>query len=220
MAAQADCFDAGALDTAQTLAAQASIAISNARQYLAELQQSELLRRRSDTLDKFSAANYSFTPTQSLEESLTLIARGIAESTPFRVVLVSLYEPETGLLRRVTGFGIAADTLAELVARKQPLASLRQLMKPEFKISRTYYIPADATPVLPTDIHYVYAGQYSETQAKQNAWDPDDFLLIPLEDSQGNPLGLISLDDPGQWPASRSGHDRFRWSCSLRRLLR
>ena len=27
-------------------------------------------------------------------------------------------------------------------------------------------------------------------------WDPDDFLLIPLEDAQGDPLGLISLDDP------------------------
>ncbi|HMA07262.1 MAG TPA: GAF domain-containing protein, partial [Ramlibacter sp.] len=28
------------------------------------------------------------------------------------------------------------------------------------------------------------------------AWNADDFLLIPLEDPQGNPLGLISLDDP------------------------
>src|SRR5512140_1823088 len=82
------------------------------------------------------------------------------------------------------------------MARTQLLASLQQLMKPEFKISHSYYIPADVTPVLPTDIHYVYAGQYSEAEAKQNAWDPDDFLLIPLEDGQGNPLGLISLDDP------------------------
>ena len=73
------------------------------------------------------------------------------------------------MLRRVTGVGIAPDTLAELVARKQPLASLQQLMKPEFKISRSYYIPANATPVLPADIHYVYAGQYSEAEAKQNA---------------------------------------------------
>ena len=194
--AQPDCFDAAALDTTQTLAAQASMALSNARQYHGQLQQSELLRRRAETLEKFSAANYSLTSGQSLEESLALIARGISQSTPFRVVLISLYESESGLLRRVTGFGIAPDTLAELVARKQPLASLRQLMKPEFRISRSYYIPADATPVLPTDIHYVYAGQYSEAQARQNAWNPDDFLLTPLEDAEGRPLGLISLDDP------------------------
>ena len=43
------------------------------------------------------------------------------------------YEPDTGLLRRVTGVGIAPETMAELMARKQPFASLSQLMKPEFK---------------------------------------------------------------------------------------
>ena len=29
-----------------------------------------------------------------------------------------------------------------------------------------------------------------------NAWDPDDFLIIPLEDDQGSPLGLMSFDAP------------------------
>jgi PAS domain S-box-containing protein len=193
---QPGCFDTNALETAQTLAAQASIALRNARQYHSEQQQSELLRRRADTLAKFSAAASVVNAVQPLEDALKSIALGISESTPFQVVLVSLYEPDSGLLRRVTGVGIPPETLAELVARKQPLASLRQLMKPEFRISRSYYIPADATPVLPTDIHYVYAGHYSETQTKQNAWNPDDFLLIPLEDTQGKPLGLISLDDP------------------------
>ncbi|HEX8992372.1 MAG TPA: GAF domain-containing protein [Anaerolineales bacterium] len=194
--AKPDCFDASALEMAQTLAAQAAIALNNARQYHSELQQAELLQRRAETLAKFSTAASSFNPDSTLDDSLTIIAQGIREATPFRVVLVSLYESETGLLRRVTGVGIAPETLAELIARKQPLASLQQLMKPEFRIGHSYYIPANATPVLPTDIHYVYAGQYSEAQAKQNAWDPDDFLLIPLDDTQGRPLGLISLDDP------------------------
>jgi len=48
---------------------------------------------------------------------------------------------------------------------------------------------------MPADVHYVYAGHYSETQASQNAWASDDFLFIPLEDPQSQPLGLISLDD-------------------------
>jgi PAS domain S-box-containing protein len=194
--AQADCFDTGSLDMVQALAAQASIALNSAWQHQGEMQQAELLKRRAETLEKFSAASVAMAPDQPLDASLQAIAQGIRESTPFRVVLVSLYEPDTGLLRRVTGVGIAPDTLAELIARKQPLSSLRQLTKPEFRISKTYYIPADATPVLPADIHYVYAGHYSDAQTKQNAWNADDFLLMPLEDQQGNPLGLISLDDP------------------------
>ncbi len=189
-------FDDAALETAQTLAVQASIALNNARQVHSERMQAELLRRRAETLEKFSSATYSLNFAQPLEESLAFIVQGISESTPFRVILISVYEPATGMLRRLTGVGIAPETLSELLARPQPLTSIQQLMKPQFKISRSYYIPADETPVLPADVHYVYAGHYSEAQAKQNAWDPDDFLLIPLEDPQGEPLGLISLDDP------------------------
>ena len=100
------------------------------------------------------------------------------------------------MLHRVTGVGIAPETMSELLSRKHPLTSLRQLMRSEFKIGHSYYIPADKTPALPSDVHYVYADHYSKAEVKQNAWDPDDFLLIPLEDPQGQPLGLISLDDP------------------------
>ena len=30
-----------------------------------------------------------------------------------------------------------------------------------------------------------------------NAWDPDDILLVPLESADGQMVGLVSLDDPG-----------------------
>ena len=100
------------------------------------------------------------------------------------------------MMRRVAGAGIAAESLAELQARKQPLSTLQQLLKPEFKISHSYYIPADHAPALPADIPFANAGPYSVTEATQRAWSPEDILLVPLEDSQGAPLGLISLDDP------------------------
>src|SRR5258706_3087252 len=35
-----------------------------------------------------------------------------------------------------------------------------------------------------------------KAKVSPNAWDYDDILSIPLEDNQGNPLGLISLDSP------------------------
>src|SRR5512142_2279309 len=106
-------FDAGDLETTKTLASQAAVALANARQVQEERRQAELLRRRSETLDKFSAASYALRSDRPSEEALTAIMQGIREATPFRVVLASVYEPETAMLRRVTGAGIEPDTLAE-----------------------------------------------------------------------------------------------------------
>jgi len=191
-----EAFGKGDLEVAQTLALQAGTALTNARRIQDEQRQAEWLHRRAATLEKFSTASYALNTEMPLEDALSLVAQGILDSTPFRIVLISVYEPDTGLLRRVAGAGIEPETLTELRARKQQLSSLQQLTQPQFRISHSYYVPADQTPVLPADIHYVYAAQYSETEVKHNAWHPDDFLLLPLDDPQGNPLGVISLDDP------------------------
>ncbi len=185
-------------DAIQTLAIQTAIALGNALQYQGERQRAELLRRRAETLVKLTDVSYDLAFDQPLDQALQSVARGIRDSTPFHVVLVSLYESETGLLKRVTAVGIPQETLHDLMARKQPYAALQQLMRPEFKISRSYFIPADETPVMPAEIHYIYVpeGEAGSQISQQNAWNPDDFLLIPLEDSDGKPLGLISLDNP------------------------
>ena len=190
-------FAQDTVEIIQALAAQASVALSNAQRYQSERQRAELLRRRAETLVRLTDVSYTLGSDQSLEQALQVIARGVRDSTPFRVVLISLYEVENALLRRVTAVGIPQETLAELISRKQPYSGLQQLMRPEFKISRSYFIPADQTPVLPADVHYIYVSSDSQDAlSKRNAWDPDDFLLVPLEDGEGNPLGLISLDNP------------------------
>ncbi len=191
-------FDETVQETVETLASQTSIAVTNAREVQDERHRAELLRRRADTLTKLTSVSYSLYHEQPLEQGLHTIAQGIRDSTPFRVALISVYEPETGLLRRVTGVGISPDTMSELLARKQSLAGLQKLMRPEFKISHSYFIPADQRPVLPADVHYVYtsATEVTDAVSRKNAWDPDDFFLIPLEDAKGDPLGLVSVDNP------------------------
>jgi len=190
-------FAAALSEPIQILASQAGIALVNARKFQGERQRGELLRRRAETLVKLADVSHSLSHDQPLEQSLHTIATGIRDSTPFQVVLISTYEPETGLLRRVTAVGVSQETLSELLARKQPLASLQQLMQPQFKIGRSFFVPADQTPILPRDVHYVYSTYETRTtETTPNTWDPDDFLLLPLSDADGKPLGLISVDDP------------------------
>ncbi|MFN8380493.1 MAG: GAF domain-containing protein [Anaerolineales bacterium] len=180
----------------QTLAIQAGIALSNAQRYQAEKQRSELMRRRADTLVRLTDVSYNLGHDQPLDQALQVIARGIRDSTPFRVVLMSTVELETGLMRRLSAVGIPQETLNELMSRKQPLASLQKIMKPEFKISRSYFIPVDLAPVVPSDLHIVTLDVPVSAAAPHAAWHADDILLVPLENAEGQIVGIISLDDP------------------------
>jgi len=189
-------FDQSSLEIAQTLASQAAVAIGNVRQFQDQRQRNELLRRRADTLLRLTEVTNGLNYEQPLDQLLRVILNSIREATPFQAALMSLYEPDTGLLRRVAGVGFAPDTLNELLTRKQPWASLQQILKPKFQISRSYFIPVDEAPLIPTDVHMITLDSNIKPAASSNAWDPDDLLIIPLEDPQGNPLGVISVDSP------------------------
>ncbi|MFZ5911025.1 MAG: GAF domain-containing protein [Chloroflexota bacterium] len=194
-ATKPDFFGDDVVELVQTMAVQASIALNTASQYQSERQRAETLRQRADAMSRLAEINHAISSEQSLEQQLRAIGDGIRETTPFQAVLFSVYEPETGLLRRAFGLGFPQDTLNELLSRKQPLSSVQQLFKPEFRVSRSYFIPADQTPVIPADMNMITL-HLANVNSAENAWDPDDFLLVPLMDAQGNPLGLISLDAP------------------------
>jgi len=193
---EAGFFDQASLDVTETLASQAAVALGNVRRFQEQRQRTELLRRRADTMTRLTEVSYGLNFELPLEQLLRSIANSIRESTPFQAVLMSIYEPETGLLRRVTGVGFPPETLAELLSRKQPLSSIQQMLKPEFKISRSYFIPVDNAPIIPSDVHMVTLESIDKSNKSATAWDGDDFLIVPLVDGLGSPLGLLSVDAP------------------------
>ncbi|MFZ5885661.1 MAG: GAF domain-containing protein [Chloroflexota bacterium] len=188
-------FDASSLEVVQTLAAQAAVAVVNVRRYQEQVRQAELLRRRAGAAARLSESG-SLDFEQPLEQTLRQIAVNISEATAFRAVLISVLEPQSGMLRRVTGVGFPPEIMAEFMARKQPFSSLKQLLKPQFRISRSYFIPADQSPIVPADIHLVTLQSQERQQNSPNAWDPDDTLVTVLEDNEGKPIGIISVDAP------------------------
>ena len=189
-------FDDAALDVMQILASQVSVAISNIRRFQKQFQQSELLRSRADILSKLSDTNQVLDFEKPIDQSLRTIAENISNSTNFKAVLISIYEQDTGVLRRVVGVGFPQETLNELLTRRQPFASLQQILKPEFRVNHSYFIPVDRSPIVPADVHMVTLDEENNSRKSPNSWDPDDTLVTMLEDNQGNPLGIISVDSP------------------------
>jgi PAS domain S-box-containing protein len=188
-------FDQTALDIIKTLAVQAAIALGNAQRFQEQVRRNELLNRRAETLSKLFETANALDVDKPLEQSLEALAYGIQEATPFQVVLISVVEPENMVQRRVTGVGMPLETLNMLKSHRQPWSAVQQLLRPEFKNGQGYFIPYDKRPLLSSEVQIVKVIQ-DEPAEKPNAWNPEDALFFPLGDSDGNPIGLISLDAP------------------------
>ncbi len=195
-AQQPDVFDDIALESVHLLALQAAIALHNAYRFRQQAELAEQARQRAASLSLLAEVASPSTYQHPVEQALLAIASAIQRATPFQIVLISIYEPDTDLLQRVAGMGMPAETLQELLSRKQPLKSLKTLLCPEFKIGRAYFIPSEHLPVIPADVHTVVLSAEQEEAESGNAWKPEDLLLFLLEDPQGAPLGLLSVDRP------------------------
>jgi PAS domain S-box-containing protein len=191
-------FDQAALDITEALAIQASVALGSAYRYQEQLRRGEMLNRRVETLARLLETSQVLQSEQPLEQALGNIAEAIQAATQFDIVLISVYHPESGDLLRTAAVGIPEDFMAELWAHHQAWDMVEKILDPEYQIGRAYFIPYEHMPVMPADIHTVTVSPLVEDPSvePQQRWHPEDMLIIPLYSSNGQPLGLISVDNP------------------------
>lgn len=189
-------FDKDSVEIAQSLAAQAAVALGNAFQYEDQARRGELLKRELETLSKLFQVSQFLRPGQPLEKALEAIALAIQEATPFQVVLISMIDPnDPTMLRRICSGGLSQQAWDDLRTRKQPWKGAEVLLLPEYRFGSVYFIPADKRPVIPQELH-LYTVLPLEDRQEVDAWNPKDLLLVPLYDNEGKPLGMVSADAP------------------------
>ena len=188
-------FDSASVEIAQSLAAQAAVALGNVMQYEQQSQRDELLRREVETLGGLFKLFRELRQDHSLEEALQVIARAIQQATLFRAVVISIFDEDTGYLRRVSGLGLSEQVWQEMCADPPQWSSISQVFEARFKVGNAYFIPADHLSVFPQDVQTFVVLDTVETPQPE-VWNPDDMLLMPLYDADQKPLGLISLDAP------------------------
>ncbi len=188
-------FDQTAVEVSQSLASQAAIALSNALLFEEQTRRGEILKRQLEVASNLFHTTQALHFGAPLEETLSNVAQGIREATRFSVVLFSVIEPGTSSLRRIAGVGLSPEAWNELSAHTQTWAAVEPLLQPEFKTGGVYYIPADKTPAISETLHTLTVLSDS-SEPSPDRWHPDDFLLVPLMASNGDPIGLISLDAP------------------------
>ncbi len=188
-------FDQRVIEFAQALTDQATLAITNARRYQEQIEANRALRVRAERMGRIFRLGEMFRQGASLQELLEEVAHSIQETVGFNVVLISVVDEEAGVLRRTAQAGLPLSVFEELRQTAPPLEQAYNLMQDSFRVSNSYFLPAEGSEELTAGLP-TYAVLQERMGSGPRAWHPDDLLLVPLTGSGGRLLGLISVDEP------------------------
>ncbi len=193
--AEKGAFDQERLEFVEGLSAQAATAIGNAQRYQEQLERGELLRRRADQLALVLGVSRALRSDRPLEEILEEIAYAIQESVGFNLVLISVLEGDPPYWRRVAAAGMPIAEFERMKEVQQPWSVVADVMSEEFRVSQSYYIPAERDACW-RDRLDVYEEESEGVTREPGRWRPHDMLLVPLIGSGGDVQGLLSVDQP------------------------
>jgi len=152
-----------------------------------------LAEKRADNLGKILEIGNTMNATLDLDRLLSRIAQAVRESLGFRMVLVRLLDEEDGAFKARAFAGLDETAVAKLRENAIPLAEFKDLMREEFRISRSYFISHEAQYWDQNDERLVIPdlGERSEGE-----WHPLDSLFVPLLTRDRRLIGYLSVDDP------------------------
>jgi diguanylate cyclase (GGDEF)-like protein len=154
-------------------------------------------------LEELIAASLEVRGRAGLDEILAGIARAMTTAVGFQRATVYLVEPgcekcdrpEDTPVSLVAGVGLDPVEVERLKATFTNLTSFAPMMRPEMRLSGCYFYDHRYFELPPGYKEEMAAAPEREDWV-EGTWHPDDSLTVPLEDPDGNFLGLISMDEP------------------------
>lgn len=129
-----------------------------------------------------------------LAEVLQQIVASTSICTGFRILVVHLIEEGSDVLAPLAFAGMSEENQRVLRTVQRPVEQVLRLMRPEFRISQSYFISHEYSNDF-SDIVSVI--NKSVEDYEPGGWHPDDALIVPLFSPRKKKLlGFLSLDDP------------------------
>ncbi|MFD3166607.1 diguanylate cyclase [Herpetosiphon sp. NSE202] len=179
------------------IADHAALSIHNAHIHQQAVEQQALLAQRSQQLNEVLRISQALSANLNLNDLLPEIVRAIQASLGFNIALLSLVDQERpSFMRRRAVAGVPDERWFELRDQLVPIDWYRSVMREEFRISRSYYIPHSHTS------YTAIWGNSDDTyradlgERRPHEWHQDDALFVPLYDSDNNLISILSVDDP------------------------
>ena len=139
------------------------------------------------------------------------IARVIAETLGFDTVVLNVYRPEWDDFHVATVHG--SDAVREaLLGSVYDWGSWTPLLDSRFSRAGAYFIPNDGFD-WSQDIGARFVPTAAPCADGPDAWHPNDELFVPLEDSDGRIVGIMSFGDPVD--GKRPNDEQLEIACAL-----
>ncbi len=190
-------FDEEDLHFVQTMAAQAALAVGNARRYEELVQEREQVGQRASQLREILELGNTLRADLELPDLLGQVAYGVVGSVGFGLVLFQLLsESDPTCLERVASAGIPLDEFQRLRQVRPARTAFEALFREEFRVSRSYLIPHELGLTVKQELAYLFPVEDQQIPEDEDAWRPGDLLLVPMYSGTGELLGVMSVDNP------------------------
>ncbi|HWE61116.1 MAG TPA: diguanylate cyclase [Chloroflexota bacterium] len=186
------------LATLAAIADQAGVALQNARLYEVEGTLRRWAEARARRLEHIQRVGEQLKWNLEEDEVSSRLVTAVRDALGFRIVAISLSDhpgDPASRARVMATAGLSPEGDTALRSHDFALADVAALLRPEFCLSRSYFIPEEAKVDLGAMAVPYWASSLRNPGA--GAWRVQDVLLVPLTDRQGGHLyGFLSVDDP------------------------
>lgn len=189
-------FDSMMLEIMESLISQTAIAIGNAIQYERQKRRGELLRREMNTIEGLESCFKGNVSRASVEEKLQLVVDVLREITPFRLVSLSRYHPETGTMDRFYFSGDLSQGGEFIQQESHDWETLRKQLTLDLMVGTSYYVSQHRVPVVLETVHMRSIDEMPPEQRMMLEWYPNEIFANLIFDEYSTPLGMIQMDCP------------------------
>jgi methyl-accepting chemotaxis protein len=140
-----------------------------------------------------SALRVDMSPRAIVDQVITSIHSTIG----FDVAALNFIHSDSDLVEIVATAGLSPLDEQQLATQPPRAQQLKAMMRPEYRISNSYFISHIYAPLFADIPGVVVPPPPAANASRSDSWRPDDVLLVPLiSPRDGRMFGILSLDQP------------------------
>jgi len=167
-----------------------------ARERISDLYKVQLAgsKKRAEKLAKILEVASSINSNLDLDTVLHGVVSAVRETLGFRIVLLRILNPKTDLLEARAFAGLTVDAIRKLESYPVPVEEFRSWLRPEFRISCSYFISHTHDFWNSKDDEAAYVPDLGPR--REGEWHEEDVLFVPLVTRDSKLIAYLSVDDP------------------------